>query len=170
MYGLIIVFAILVAALYAEKIAKKQSKNTNILWGALFIGLIFGVIGARLFHVLDLWPYYLQHPTNILKVWYGGLGIFGGILFGGLAGACYLKLKHEPLLPWFDIAALALPLGQALGRFANYANDELLPFALYESALDFALFLILNLVYKYNGFCGAGYYFNIVLDVLYACR
>jgi phosphatidylglycerol:prolipoprotein diacylglycerol transferase len=147
-YGLIIVFAMLVAAWVAARLAKRDGRDPEHVWGALTWAIIPGIIFARLFFVLfppisltagcltavttdvcrDL-PWYLQNITNWqqgpLAIWSGGLNIFGAVL-GGLLGAyIYIKRNKLALGPWLDIAAVALPLGQAIGRWANYINQEL---------------------------------------------
>lgn len=148
LYGITISFGIFISALIAEKYAKKQNLNADILWGGLFVGILGGVVGARLYHVIDLWDFYQQNFILVFKVWRGGLGIYGGIFGGIIAVTYYLKRKKENVMSWLNIAALVMPLGQAIGRFGNYFNKELLPYALYESVLNFVLFLFLILVAK----------------------
>lgn len=147
-YGLIIVFAMLVAAWVAARLAKRDGRDPEHVWGALTWAIIPGIIFARLFFVLfppisltagcytavttDVCrdaSWFFQNITNWqqgpLAIWSGGLNIFGAVL-GGLLGAyIYIKRNKLALGPWLDIAAVALPLGQAIGRWANYINQEL---------------------------------------------
>jgi phosphatidylglycerol:prolipoprotein diacylglycerol transferase len=158
MYGMLLSISILVCTLLAERIAKKENKNLNILWGGTFWAVLAGFLGARLYHVLDLNDYYFQNVREIFKVWQGGLGIYGGIL-GGLSGLIiYLKSKKQPILEWLDITALILPLGQAIGRLGNYFNKEIYPVALYESFFTTLLFGFLYRHYKKIG-KKTGFYF-----------
>jgi phosphatidylglycerol:prolipoprotein diacylglycerol transferase len=147
-YGIIISLAILISSLLAEKLAKRRGKDTALLWDGLFWTILIGVIGARLYHVIDYWSYYSQDLVKIVMIWKGGLGIIGGILAGAVTFTTYLKIKKENVLEWLDIAGLIVPLGQGLGRFANVLNKELLPVAYYEMGCDFLLFTVLWLVQK----------------------
>ncbi len=148
MYGFFISLGILISALLAEKLAIKHNKNTNILWTGLFIAIVAGIIGARIYHVLDYFDYYSSAPLQIFALNQGGLGIPGGIIFGGISLVIYLKLKNQPIAYWTDLAATVLPLGQSIGRWGNYFNNELMPYAIYESILDFLLFIALFFISK----------------------
>src|SRR3990167_5494805 len=148
MYGILISLGILTSALYCDHIAKKKGLNSNILWEGLLAGLIFGIIGARLYHVLDLYSFYSQNPIRIFQIWNGGLGIYGGLFAGILAFIIYLKIKKERVLNWLDISAVGIPLAQGIGRWGNYFNKELLPYSIYESLFDIILFLVLSYLIK----------------------
>lgn len=138
-YGLIIVFAMLVAAFVAARLAKRSGQDPEHVWGGLTWAIIPGIIFARLWFVLfpsqsvveagrdTAW--FLQNITDLqngpLAIWSGGLSIFGAVL-GGLLGAyLYVRRNKLSLGFWLDIAAVALPLGQAIGRWANFINQEL---------------------------------------------
>lgn len=93
--------------------------------------VIPGIIGARIYHILDFWNYYLADPKKIFYFWEGGLGIYGGII-GGIIGLWIfvkLKCKTAYFIPTFllylDLIAIGLPIGQAIGRLGNYINQEL---------------------------------------------
>ena len=142
MYGILITFGIAVSALLAErKLSSKKEKE--IMWDGIFWTILGGLIGARLYHVIDYWELYRYSPVKIIQVWNGGLGIYGAIIGGILATIVYLKLKKQPVLFWLDIAGLVMPLGQSIGRWGNYFNKEHLPYAYYESGLDLLLFITL---------------------------
>ncbi|MCC6801930.1 MAG: prolipoprotein diacylglyceryl transferase [Anaerolineae bacterium] len=138
-YGIIIVLAMLVAAWIAARIAKRDGRDPDHIWGALTWAIIPAIILARAWFVVfppaasveqgmdTLW--YLQHffdlQNGAIAIWSGGLSIFGAVL-GGFAGAyVYLRRNHQPVAPWLDIAGVTLPLGQAIGRWANFVNQEL---------------------------------------------
>jgi prolipoprotein diacylglyceryl transferase len=133
----------LICLIIAEKIARRDGRDITIVWGASFWMVLAAVIGARLYHVIDYRHYYLANPALIFQIWNGGLGILGGIILGGLALFIYLKLHKQDLMYWLNLAALVLPLGQALGRWGNVWNKELLPLAWYEMVMDWILFAIL---------------------------
>ncbi len=138
-YGIIIVLAMLVAASVAARLAKREGQDPDHVWGALTWAIIPAIIGARLWFVLfpsadvvakgqdTAWM--LQNFGNLqngpLAIWSGGLGIYGAVL-GGLLGAyLYFRRHRLPVGYWLDIAGVVLPLGQAIGRWANFVNREL---------------------------------------------
>lgn len=127
-YGLFVVSGILASFFVILKLAEYYNLNKNNIIDVGFWVIVFGIIGARLYHVgLEL-PYYLSNPINIIKIWNGGLAIHGGILFGGIT-AFYLVKKLK--INFWQFAAICVPglaLGQAIGRWGNYFNQELYGF------------------------------------------
>lgn len=124
-YGFLISLGILAGLWVAEKFKKELSFS---LLDPLFWVLTGGIIGARIYHLIDYWSYYAQNLIEVFYLWQGGLGIFGGII-GGIFSLWLFK-KHKKLtkkefLIMLDLGALGLPLGQAIGRWANYFNQEL---------------------------------------------
>lgn len=138
-YGLIIVMGILCAALLVAWMARRDNKDPGHVWDALVWIVIMGVIFARLWHILfpsvssveagRTAQWYLTHPFDLhdgpLIIWNGGLSIFGAVIGGALAVVIYARRHKLDLLSWIDIAAISVPLGQAIGRWANYVNEEL---------------------------------------------
>lgn len=143
-YGFLITAAIILGFLLSVRLAKKYKIKKNKILDLYFWLIIFGLIGARLYHVFCEWTYYFAHPIDILKAYNGGLGIFGGILAGLVVIWIYskniatetlvtsdellvTKLKSRANKFWLtlDILAPALILGLAIGRWGNYFNQEL---------------------------------------------
>ncbi len=131
-YGLLMLVAILTAAQIASRQLERTGEDPDNLWDMLFWILIPGFLGARLYYVFIQSPrgasglgYYLSHPVEILKIWGGGIHIFGGFMAGGLALWLYTRLRHLNPLPYLDAIALGLPLAQAIGRWGNFINQEL---------------------------------------------
>lgn len=124
-YGLCIVLGILAAIAVSLKISPRYNIDGEKLIDLVLWLVIAGVLGARIYDVLLEIDYYLTHPGNILKIWQGGLAIHGAII-GGLL-ALWLFSKKEKLNAWLiaDIIAPGLALGQAIGRWGNYFNQEL---------------------------------------------
>lgn len=136
-YGLMVTAGIVMGTWVAGRVARKQE-----VWDVLPWVVIPAVIGARLYHVVDLWWYYRENLSLIPAVWTGGLGIFGGIA-GGIVGLWWWCWRQrQQLTEWLDVVAVGLPLGQAIGRWGNYFNQELygrqtnLPWAIYIKAED----------------------------------
>lgn len=128
-YGVIVMVGIIVGSLIVERELKRRGENSELIWDALVWILFPGIIGARLWFVLNATlggdPTYTQNPAEIIRIWNGGLHIFGGLLFGGIALITYLRWNK--LDPWLflDVAGPAMLVGQAIGRIANFINQEL---------------------------------------------
>lgn len=124
-YGLFIVLGILAALTVSLELSKKLGLSPNKVFDLAFWIIIAGIIGARIYHVFLEWGYYSQNYWTILKVWEGGLAIHGGII-GGLIVLFYFCWK-EKVNFWLLAAAFApgIALGQAIGRWGNYFNQEL---------------------------------------------
>ncbi len=131
-YALILLTGLIVGAWLTARRARARDLNPEHVWNGLFWAVIPGLIGARLYHVLTPSPasglstgYYLQHPEQILAIWNGGLGIYGAII-GGIFGIWLYTRRHKlSLLLWLDLAVPGLALAQAIGRWANFVNNEL---------------------------------------------
>ncbi len=131
-YGILIVCGALAGAYIATLEAKRRNIDPDHVWNALLVALILGVIGARLYHVLSSprgtnigFDYYMANPMEILNFRQGGLGIYGAVAGGILAiylYARYAKLSFATLL---NIGAPGLAIGQAIGRWGNFFNQEL---------------------------------------------
>jgi phosphatidylglycerol:prolipoprotein diacylglycerol transferase len=131
-YGILIVTGVMLGALYASWRAKQDGENPDHVWNGLIVAIIMAIVGARLYHVFSEpeggmvgWSYYRQHPIEILYIWHGGLGIYGAIAGGVLGVVIYAwRVRVRPLL-WLDYGAPGLALGQAIGRWGNFINQEL---------------------------------------------
>ena len=132
-YGIILTFGMVVATYLTALEAKRHAQNPAIVWDGVLLVIGLGLVGARLYHVFSTpndgsgsgWPYYRQNPLQILAIWQGGLGIFGGIV-GGILGIVYIAWRNKlRLFQWFDFAVPGVALAQAIGRWGNYANQEL---------------------------------------------
>ncbi len=102
------------------KIGNSDDANAIAIWA-----VIAGVIGSRLYHVATDWQKFEHHLADIPKIWQGGLGIPGGLIFGIGVGVFMMRKRGMPVGIALDAAAPALPLAQAIGRWGNYWNQEL---------------------------------------------
>jgi phosphatidylglycerol---prolipoprotein diacylglyceryl transferase len=135
LYGVILMAGALAAAFLAAYEARRRGYNSEIVWDAFVWVLIGGVIGARIWHILTPTPldiargittqYYLENPGAALSIWRGGLGIPGAVIGGLLALYIFTRRRKINFGVWADIAAPALALGQAIGRWGNFVNQEL---------------------------------------------
>ena len=176
-YGLIITAAILSAIWLARRLYLKNYDSDKQFVDVLFWLVLLGLVGARFFQVAIFHPdYYFAHPAEILLVWQGGLAIQGAITVGLISLWLFSRNLKFSFFQWADYLAPALALGQVIGRWGNFFNQELygyptdLPWAisispelrltgyesfatfhpvfLYESLLNLVLLTILLLLRK----------------------
>lgn len=138
-YGIIIVAAMLVAAYVAARLAKRDGKDPDHIWGGLTWAIIPGIIGARLWFVFfppistvqqgydTAWFFqnFFNLENGAIAIWSGGLSIFGAALGGFIGAYLYMRRNKLSVPYWLDIVGVAMPLAQAIGRWANYVNQEL---------------------------------------------
>lgn len=123
-YGIIIAVGFILAVIYAMKATKRHKVDDDKLLNCAIVGLITAVIGARLYYVAFRWDYFKNDLTGIFNIHEGGLAIYGGLigaLIGGLTVAKIQKMKIPPVL---DLAALGFLIGQGIGRWGNFTNQE----------------------------------------------
>jgi len=128
LYGLTILLAIVAAvALIGYRWTRRGGDWDLVLRAALW-GVLAGLVGARAYHLITSWdqdPAIHQHWWGPFAIWKGGLGVWGGILFGCAAGAIVVKRAGVSVLEFMDVAAPGLLLAQGVGRWGNYFNQEL---------------------------------------------
>ena len=123
-YGILMAVAIALGCWIASREAKRSGLDSEKLLSAGQWAIIAGLIGARLYEVIFNWDYYGRYPEKIVAVWEGGLAIHGGLIAGVLVGLWMARRAGRPLLPAVDVAAPAIALGQAIGRWGNFFNEE----------------------------------------------
>ena len=118
-YSLIVTFAIVVGVWVTWREAKRKGVAEEYFGDAVLWVIIGGMIGARLFHVIDHWrDEYALNPIRVLYIWEGGLAIWGAVIGGGIALALFAWRRGLQFGRLVDTATPGLVLGQALGRFA----------------------------------------------------
>lgn len=175
-YGIIIALGMVLAMLYAFKTADRFEINKDKLFNCVIVGLIFGVIGARLYYVIFEWDRYAGNLLKIIQIHDGGLAIYGGIIGALVSGCIVAKLQKQSILNILDLVGLGFLIGQGIGRWGNFMNQEAFgtptdlpwrmvsentggvgvhPCFLYESIWCLLGFVILHFVskkfYKYHG-------------------
>ena len=123
-YSIFIFLGVMLGSFVILRECKKQKINEDFIINLIFYTVIFGLIGARLYYCAFHWDYYSQYPLEILEIWNGGLAIHGGILAGLLFIFFYTKKYKIKLLKITDILVGGLILGQAVGRWGNFFNQE----------------------------------------------
>lgn len=118
-YGLIVTAAMFIGVLLTIREAGRKGFNPEKIGNSAFWIVAAGLIGARLFHVIDHWPdEFAVNPIRALYIWEGGLAIWGGVLGGLVAVAILARLEHWKLPRLLDAFVPGVVLGQAIGRFA----------------------------------------------------
>jgi len=177
-YGIFLAIAICVSIFCANYVADRYYHYNNIILDVSPYILSFGVIGARLYYCILNYNYYFTTPIEFFAIRNGGLSIHGAIFAGALTLLYYCKKNHLNFSKLCDILAIALPLGQAIGRWGNFFNSEAFgipttlpwklyispehrpleyfnssyfhPTFLYESLLDLFIFFIMIIILKKN--------------------
>jgi phosphatidylglycerol:prolipoprotein diacylglycerol transferase len=138
-YGILMAVAILVGFWLAHRRAAEEGLPADQLIRTAQWAVVAGLVGARLYEVVFNWDYYGRFPSKILAVWEGGLAIHGGLIVGPLVGAWLAWRWKVPVRRALDVIAPSMALGQAIGRWGNFFNEEAfgrptdLPWKLYIS-------------------------------------
>ena len=126
LYGLTLLVAILACVWLTTVRWKRQGGDPDLVIRVAVWGVGFGVVGARAYHDLTSWSE-VPNPKwkGVFEVWQGGLGVWGGILLGTLAGWVIVRRAGVSFAPFMDVAAPGLLLAQGIGRIGNWWNQEL---------------------------------------------
>ncbi|MDL2254140.1 prolipoprotein diacylglyceryl transferase [Ruminococcaceae bacterium OttesenSCG-928-I18] len=123
-YGVLIGLGVFLAIAFALNQARSFGIDPDRMIDVIVIGLILGVIGARLYYVLFVSVIEYTSFWQLINLRDGGLAIYGGIIFGFLGALLGCKLRKVPLLPMFDVTAMGFLIGQCIGRWGNFFNQE----------------------------------------------
>ena len=123
-YGVIIAFGIILAALFGGRKAYTWKMSLDNMVDVLIYGIIGAVVGARLYYVIFQWDYYKDNLGDIIKIWEGGLAIYGGIIGGILAAFLVCKKTGLNFIKLLDLIGMSLLIGQVIGRWGNFTNQE----------------------------------------------
>ncbi|KPK97990.1 MAG: hypothetical protein AMJ95_06315 [Omnitrophica WOR_2 bacterium SM23_72] len=161
-YGLMLAIAFAVSTFLLTRQAKKQGIPSDAMFNLALIVFIAGVMGARLFYIVENFSHYRKNPLEMFMLQYGGLAWFGGLIGGTVAGVIYLRKKKLPILKVTDLLVPFLALGHSIGRIGCLLNGccygkaaavglyfpvhqfILIPIQIYSSLLLLAIFVILR--------------------------
>ncbi len=161
-YGLMLVAAFTASSLLASRQAKKENINPEIIFNLLFFVFVCGILGARIFYVIENISYYLKSPKEIIMLQHGGMAWFGGLIFGTGAAIIFIKKNKLKLFKILDILVPFVALAQSIGRIGCLLNgccygrpaefgiyfkvfdQALIPIQLYSSLLLLLIFFILR--------------------------
>jgi phosphatidylglycerol---prolipoprotein diacylglyceryl transferase len=138
-YGILMALSIVVALWLCHRQARKEKLPADDIISVGQWAILAGLVGARLYEVIFNWDYYGVYPRKIFAVWEGGLAIHGGLIVGPLVGVLLAWYWKVPILRGLDVTAPCFAIGQAIGRWGNFFNEEAfgqptnLPWKLYIS-------------------------------------
>jgi phosphatidylglycerol:prolipoprotein diacylglycerol transferase len=163
-YGIILMLGAVAGGFLATREVRRRGYDPELVWDLLVYLIVGGVVGARLWHIFTPPPssiaqgfttaYYLTHPLDAIAIWKGGLGIPGTII-GGLVALYVYARNNKAILfaEWVDIAAPSLALGQAIGRWGNFFNQEL-----YGAPTNLPWKIYIDPAHRLAGFENESYY------------
>lgn len=123
-YSLCILLGVIVAYILITREGKKQGLTKEFTSDLIFYTLIIGILGARVYYCVFNLDYYLANPSEILKIYNGGLAIHGGVIAGLIFVYLYTKKKNVSFIKILDIVAPAVIIAQSFGRWGNFFNQE----------------------------------------------
>jgi prolipoprotein diacylglyceryl transferase len=127
-YALCIIAGIIVAMVISTRRWRARGGTSDSLEAVVAVAVPFGIIGARLYHVATDYHLYFgpgRHPVDALKIWEGGLGVWGAIAFGALGAWLVARRRQIRFLALLDALAPGILVAQAIGRLGNWFNQEL---------------------------------------------
>ena len=168
-YGIMIALGLYAGIQVALRDADRRGINRDQLMNLALLAAVLGIIGGRLYYVVQNNPsFYWHHPAEIIAVWQGGMAFFGAMFGGALAVAIAAWRWHLPFWSLLDIGAIGMTIGQAIGRIGNIINGDIVgyktngwgfeytnpntfgplnvpvqPASLYELLISLALFVLL---------------------------
>jgi phosphatidylglycerol:prolipoprotein diacylglycerol transferase len=137
-YGILVALAFAVGSYLAYREVRRLKLDVDELMNMLIVIIPSSIIGARLYYVVMRWEFYGQNPAYILRIWEGGLAVHGGIIAAVLAVFLYCRRRKHQLLVWLDLLMPSLAIGQAIGRWGNFFNQEAYG---YETSLPWAMYI-----------------------------
>lgn len=123
-FGVFLVLAILAGALLSLRRGRARGLPFESMLDVLAVCLPVGLVGSRLFHLMDAWDYYLMVPEKALALGDGGYSLWGGLAFGGMAAVMVARVRGLPVAILADAVAPGLLLGQAVGRIGSFMNGD----------------------------------------------
>lgn len=123
-YGIIIGVGVLLGLWLAIRESERRGLHKELFVDLILFAVPIAIICARIYYVTFEWGYYSQHPGEIIKIWNGGIAIHGALIGAVLTTIVFAKVRGVSFWKIVDIAAPSLLLGQAIGRWGNFMNQE----------------------------------------------
>ncbi|WP_066058741.1 prolipoprotein diacylglyceryl transferase [Robertmurraya korlensis] len=123
-YGVIIGVGIALALFLAMREGERRGLHKDIFPDLMLWAIPIAIISARIYYVAFEWDYYSQNPGDIIKIWNGGIAIHGALIGSVITAIVFSKKRNISFWKLADIAAPSIILGQAIGRWGNFINQE----------------------------------------------
>ena len=123
-YGLIIGIGMIAGLLVAQSDARRRGQDPEMYLDFAIYGIIFAILGARIYYVIFQWGYYKEHLAEIINLRSGGLAIYGGVIAGIVTLVIFARKRKQSFFSLGDTACLGLLTGQIIGRWGNFVNCE----------------------------------------------
>ena len=123
-YGIIIGVGILIAYFLAQKESVRRGLDPEFFADLLIWAIPISILSARVYYVVMKWDYYSQHPGSIIQIWNGGIAIHGALIGAFITAYIFTKKRKVSFLKLADIAAPSILVGQIIGRWGNFVNQE----------------------------------------------
>ncbi|ELY0463262.1 prolipoprotein diacylglyceryl transferase [Listeria innocua] len=123
-YGVIIASAVVIALLLALSEANKRKMDKEIIVDLLIWAIPISIISARIYYVIFEWDFYKNNLGEIVKIWHGGIAIYGALIGAVLTAVIFSRIKKISFWKLADVVAPSLIIAQAIGRWGNFMNQE----------------------------------------------
>ncbi len=123
-YGVIIATGIVIAYIVGQREMRKRGFNEDFLTDLLIWAVPISIICARIYYVIFEWPYYASHPDQIIQIWHGGIAIHGALIGAFITAIIFTRKRGVSFWKVADILAPSLIIGQIVGRWGNFMNQE----------------------------------------------
>ena len=123
-YGILIATGVLIGIYLAMGYARRLKFDPEMILDFALLAIPFAIVGARLYYVVFQWEIYKHNPIDMFKIWEGGLAIYGAVIGGIVAAMIFLRWRKVNFWDLVDIVSPSLILGQAIGRWGNFFNQE----------------------------------------------
>ncbi len=123
-YGIIIASAVIIAVTLAVREGSRRNVDSDDIYDMILWALPAAIIAARIYYVAFEWPYYAQHPAEIIRVWDGGIAVYGSLIGAGIVVFFFCRSRFIPVWLMLDIAAPTVIMAQGIGRWGNFMNQE----------------------------------------------
>lgn len=123
-YGIIIASAVFLAVFLATKEGRRQGIDPDNIYDMILWAIPISIICARIYYVGFEWSYYKDHLSEIIKVWDGGIAIYGSLIGAIIVIIYYCRTHYLSVWKMLDIAAPTVILAQSIGRWGNFMNQE----------------------------------------------
>lgn len=140
-YGVIIAGGMLLGLALAIYRAKKEELHSDILFDFFLVAVPVAILCARVYYVIFEWDTYVDTPMKAFAIWEGGLAIYGGVIGGVIVAILFCRVKKLSFLQFADILLPSLVLGQSIGRWGNFVNQEAYGNLITDPRLHYGVFI-----------------------------